>query len=163
VVIKLKKIPMTKKGSELLADELNKLKRMDRVKVIKDIAEARGHGDLKENAEYHAARERQGFIEGRISDIENKLANSNIIEIDKIENDGKIIFGATVILINLKTKEILNYQIVGEDESDIKYKKISFNSPIAKALIGHYQDDIVDVLTPKGIVTYKVKNVKYII
>ena len=98
---------MTKRGSELLADELNKLKRMDRVKVIKDIAEARGHGDLKENAEYHAARERQGFIEGRISDIENKLANSNIIEIDKIENEGKIIFGATVVLTNLKTKEVL--------------------------------------------------------
>lgn len=159
----MKKIPMTKRGSELLADELNKLKRTDRVKVIKDIAEARGHGDLKENAEYHAARERQGFIEGRISDIENKLANSNIIEIDKIENEGKIIFGATVVLTNLKTKEVLNYQIVGEDEADIKCKKISFNSPIAKALIGHYQDDTVDVLTPKGIVTYKVKNVKYII
>jgi len=154
---------MTKKGSELLVDELNKLKRTERTKVIKDIAEAREHGDLKENAEYHAARERQGFIEGRISDIENKLANSNIIEIDKIKNEGKIIFGSTVFLLDIATKKILNYQIVGEDESDIKRKKISFNSPIAKALIGQYENDVVDVLTPRGIITYKVKSVKYII
>lgn len=159
----MNKIPMTKKGSELLIDELNKLKRKDRAKVIKDIAEARGHGDLKENAEYHAARERQGFIEGRINEIENKLANSNIIEIDKIKNEGKIIFGATIILLNMKTKETFHYQIVGEDESDIKKKKISFNSPIAKAVIGSYENDIVDVFTPKGIVTYKIKSVKYII
>merc|ERR1712203_755870 len=108
------KIPMTHIGAELLRKELNKLKRVDRIKVIKDIAEARTHGDLKENAEYHAARERQGFIEGRINDIENKLANSNIIEIDKIKNDGKIIFGSTVILINNMTKKVLTYQIVGK-------------------------------------------------
>ena len=111
------------------------------MKVIKDIAEAREHGDLKENAEYHAARERQGFIEGRITDIENKLANSNIIEIDKIKNDGKIIFGSTVILMNVEDKKMITYQIVGEDESDIKDGKISFNSPIAKALIGNYEND----------------------
>lgn len=154
---------MTKKGSELLTDELNRLKRIDRTKVIKDIAEAREHGDLKENAEYHAARERQGFIEGRINDIENKLANSNIIEIDKIKNEGKIIFGSTVVLLDIETKKTLNYQIVGEDESDIKMKKISFNSPIAKALIGKYENDVVEVLTPRGVITYKVKSVKYII
>jgi len=152
---------MTRKGSELLISELHKLKREDRIKVIKDIAESRGHGDLKENAEYHAARERQGFIEGRINDIENKLANSNIIEIDKIKNEGKIIFGSTVILVNISTKKIVHYKIVGEDESDIKNKKISFNSPMAKALIGNYENDVVDVLTPNGIVTYKVKSVNY--
>ena len=152
---------MTRRGSELLISELHKLKREDRIKVIKDIAEARGHGDLKENAEYHAARERQGFIEGRINDIENKLANSNIIEIDKIKNEGKIIFGSTVILVNISTKKIVHYKIVGEDESDIKNKKISFNSPMAKALIGNYENDVVDVLTPNGIVTYKVKSVNY--
>jgi len=154
---------MTKKGSDLLIEELHKLKREDRTKIIKDIAEAREHGDLKENAEYHAARERQGFIEGRISEIENKLAHSNIIEIDKIKNEGKIIFGATVVLYDMMTKKVLDYQIVGEDESDIKNKKISFNSPIAKALIGNYEGDIVEVQTPKGLVTYKVKSVKYII
>lgn len=154
---------MTSKGAELLNNELVKLKRVDRAKVIKDIAEARSHGDLKENAEYHAARERQGFIEGRINDIENRLANSNIIEIDKIENDGKIIFGATVSILEIKTKKNLIYQIVGEDESNIKEKKISFNSPIARALIGHYENDIVHIKTPKGIVIYKVKSVKYIV
>jgi transcription elongation factor GreA len=154
---------MTNKGAELLRNELHKLKRIDRVKVIKDIAEARGHGDLKENAEYHAARERQAFIEGRINDIENKLANSNIIEIDKIKNEGRIIFGSTVVLMNINTKKILKYQIVGEDESDIKKQKISFSSPIAKALIGNYENDIIEVTTPKGIVTYKVTSVKYII
>ena len=159
----MNKIPMTNKGAELLRNELHKLKRIDRVKVIKDIAEARGHGDLKENAEYHAARERQAFIEGRINDIENKLANSNIIEIDKIKNEGRIIFGSTVVLMNINTKKILKYQIVGEDESDIKKQKISFSSPIAKALIGNYEKDIIEVTTPKGIVTYKVTSVKYII
>merc|ERR1712039_250431 len=148
-------------GSELLINELNRLKRKDRLKVIKDIAEARGHGDLKENAEYHAARERQGFIEGRINDIENKLAHSNIIEIDKIKNEGKIIFGATVVLYDMMTKKVLDYQIVGEDESDIKNKKISFNSPMAKALIGNYENEIIEVNTPKGLVTYEVKSVKY--
>jgi len=150
---------MTYKGAELLRKELHTLKKEDRKKVIKDISEARSHGDLKENAEYHAARERQGFIEGRISDIENKLSNSNIIEIDKIKNDGKIIFGSTIVLLNLDTKEVLNYQIVGEDEADIKNKKISYSSPIAKALIGSYENDAVEVTTPKGIVNYKVKSV----
>ena len=153
---------MTRTGAELLHIELNKLKKIDRTKVIKDIAEARAHGDLKENAEYHAARERQGFIESRINDIENKLSNSNIIEISKISNDGKIIFGATISLIDLNNNKNLKYQIVGEDEADIKKKKISFNSPIAKALIGNYENDIVEVLTPKGTVTYKVSAVKYI-
>lgn len=159
----MNKIPMTNKGAELLNDELHNLKRIERIKVIKDIAEARGHGDLKENAEYHAARERQGFIEGRINDIENKLANSNIIEIDKIKNEGKIIFGSTVVLINVETNKILSYQIVGEDESDIKNKKISYSSPIARALIGNYENEIIEVTTPKGLVTYKVKSVQYII
>jgi transcription elongation factor GreA len=114
---------MTRIGAELLNIELGKLKKIDRTKVIKDIAEARAHGDLKENAEYHAARERQGFIESRINDIENKLSNSNVIEIDKIYNDGKIIFGATVSLINIDNNKNLSYQIVGEDEADIKKKK----------------------------------------
>jgi transcription elongation factor GreA len=154
---------MTNKGAELLADELHNLKRVERIKVIKDIAEARGHGDLKENAEYHAARERQGFIEGRINDIENKLSNANIIEIDKIKNEGKIIFGSTVVLINVETKKVLSYQIVGEDESDIKNKKISYSSPIARALIGNYENEIIEVTTPRGLVTYKVKSVKYVI
>jgi len=154
---------MTNKGAELLADELHNLKRVERIKVIKDIAEARGHGDLKENAEYHAARERQGFIEGRINDIENKLSNANIIEIDKIKNEGKIIFGSTVVLINIETKKVLSYQIVGEDESDIKNKKISYSSPIARALIGNYENEIIEVTTPRGLVTYKVKSVKYVI
>ena len=159
---KLNKIPMTRIGAELLNIELSKLKKIDRTKVIKDIAEARAHGDLKENAEYHAARERQGFIESRINDIENKLSNSNVIEIDKIQNDGKIIFGATVSLINIDNNKNLSYQIVGEDEADIKKKKISFNSPIARTLIGNYENDTVEVTTPNGVVIYKVKSVKYI-
>ena len=154
--------PVTKKGYELLKKELKQLLNTDRPEVVKAISTAREHGDLKENAEYHAAKEQQGFIEGRIQELNAKLANANVIDIEKLSGD-KVIFGATVTFEDIDTEEVSNYQIVGEDESDIKKQKISFSSPIAKALIGNYEKDIIEVTTPKGIVTYKVTSVKYII
>ncbi len=158
----MKKVPMTNTGAKNLELELHELKTIRRPKIIEAIAEARAHGDLKENAEYHAAKEMQGFTEGRIVQIENKLASAQIIDVTKLPNRGKIIFGATVQLINTKTQETLIYQIVGEDEANIKQGKISVASPIGKALIGKEEGDEVDVQTPAGLLNLEIDKVEYI-
>lgn len=159
-------IPMTVGGAEKLKTELQHLKTVARPKVIQAIADARANGDLKENADYHAAREQQAFIEGRILDIENKLSNSQIIDVSKMPNEGKIIFGTTVTLLLLDDKQKntmkANYQIVGDDEADLKAGKLSINAPLARALIGKYEGDTVDVNTPSGIVHYEIEKVEYI-
>lgn len=154
-------IPMTVNGAEALRQELNELKTVKRPAVIQAIAEARAHGDLKENAEYHAAREQQGFIEGRIQDIEGKLSNAQIIDVTKMTNSGKVIFGATVTILNLDTEEEVTYRIVGDDEADIKNNLISVNSPIARGLIGKEADDVVNITTPKGVVEFEITDVQY--
>ncbi len=153
---------MTIRGAEHLKEELHQLKTLKRPQVIAAIAEARAHGDLKENAEYHAAKEMQGFIEGRITEIENKLASAQVIDISKINNRGKVIFGSTIHLVNTQTNEEVTYQIVGEDEADIKHSKISVASPIARALIGKEENDNVDVQTPAGLVNLEIDKVEYI-
>lgn len=158
----MQKHPMTLNGAEALKDELNRLKTQDRPKVIEAIATAREHGDLKENAEYHAAREQQSFIEGRIQELEAKISNAQIIDVAKIKNEGKVIFGTTVQLCNVDTDEEITYQIVGEDEADLKQNKISYSSPIGRALIGKMLDDTVEVKTPGGIVEYEITSVDYI-
>lgn len=158
----MQRVPMTKAGADKLREELNHLKTEARPKVIAAIAEAREHGDLKENAEYHAAREQQGFIEGRIQEIESKLSNAQIIDVASMNNTGKVIFGATVVLINLDTEEEVSYQIVGDDEADIKQNKISVSSPIARALVGKNEGDEVTVKAPGGDVDYEIAEVKYI-
>lgn len=155
-------IPMTIQGQLQLKQELQHLKTVSRPAVIRAISEARAHGDLKENAEYHAAKEEQGFIEGRISELEAKLSRAQVIDIRELKNDSRIIFGATIKLINAGTEEMVQYQIVGEDESDIKKGKISVASPIARALIGKYEGDAVDVRTPSGIIAYEVDSVEYV-
>tara|TARA_R110002126_G_scaffold97190_9_gene226742 strand:+ start:1020 stop:1496 length:477 start_codon:yes stop_codon:yes gene_type:complete len=158
----MSQIPMTVQGAEALRVELHELKSVKRPAVIQAIAEARAHGDLKENAEYHAAREQQGFCEGRIQDIESKLSNAQIIDISKMPNSGKVIFGATVSILNLDTEEEVTYRIVGDDEADIKNNLISVNSPIARGLIGKTTDDVVNITTPKGVVEFEITDVKYI-
>lgn len=155
-------VPMTAVGAAKLSEELERLKKIERPGVVKAIAEARSHGDLKENAEYHAAKEQQGFIEARIRDIEDRLSRSNIIDVTKVSNDGKVVFGSTVALVNMDTDEQVVYQIVGEEEADIRLGKISFTSPIARAIIGKYQGDSVEVKTPSGLVEYEINDVKYI-
>lgn len=154
--------PMTAQGAQKLRDELHELKTVARPKVIQAIAEAREHGDLKENAEYHAAREQQSFIEGRIAEIEGKLANAKIIEVSKLNPGGKVVFGATVDLMNIETEEEVSYQIVGEDEADIKANLISITSPIARALIGKQEGDVAVVKAPGGDKEYEILEVKYI-
>ena len=156
------KVPMTKKGSEHLKEELEQLKKVERPKIIDAIAEARAHGDLKENAEYHAAREKQSFIEGRILDIEGKLSHAQIIDVTTLPKNGKVVFGVTVHLINVDTDEEVKYQIVGEDEADLKHGKISVTSPIARALIGKDEGEEVDVNTPAGVIPYEVSKVEYL-
>jgi transcription elongation factor GreA len=158
----MQRYPMTVQGAEALKAELNKLKGADRPAVTAAIAEARAHGDLKENAEYHAAREQQGFIEGRIQDIEGKLSNAQIIDITQMTNNGKVIFGATVDIENVETGEAKTYQIVGDDEADYKIGKISVNSPIARGLIGKVEGDAVMIETPGGRVEYEVIAVRYV-
>ncbi|MDO6428391.1 MULTISPECIES: transcription elongation factor GreA [Thalassotalea] len=153
--------PMTLKGAEALRDELNYLKSEKRPEIIEAIAEAREHGDLKENAEYHAAREQQGFCEGRIQDIEGKLGNAQVIDVTKIPNNGKVIFGVTVTLLNIDTEEEMTYQIVGDDEADIKNNRISVNSPIARGLIGKTVDSEVEITTPSGLVEYEIIAVEH--
>ncbi|MDP4529812.1 transcription elongation factor GreA [Alkalimonas delamerensis] len=155
------KIPMTVQGAEMLRAELNELKTVKRPEIIQAIAEAREHGDLKENAEYHAAREAQGFCEGRIQDIEGKLGNAQIIDVSSLPNNGKVIFGATVTILNLDTEEEVSYRIVGDDEADIKKNLISVNSPIARGLIGKELDDVVSIQTPKGMVEFEITDVQY--
>ena len=156
--------PMTIQGVDALQKELNQLKNVERPNIINAISEARAHGDLKENAEYQAAKERQGFIEGRIQYIENKLGHAQIIDVTKIKNDGRVIFGATVTIVKLDdaTETHLRYQIVGDDESDIKQNKIAVNSPLARALIGKETYDVVEVNTPNGLVEYEVIEVNYL-
>lgn len=153
---------MTVQGEQKLRDELNELKSVKRPAIIQAIAEAREHGDLKENAEYHAAREAQGFCEGRIQDIEAKLSNAFIIDVTKIANTGKVIFGTTVTILNLDTDEELTYRIVGDDEADIKNNLISVNSPIARGLVGKSVDDVAKITTPAGIVEFEIVSVEHI-
>jgi transcription elongation factor GreA len=153
---------MTVEGEVALRAELERLKTKDRPTVIAAIAEAREHGDLKENAEYHAAREQQGFIEGRIADIESKLSVVQVIDVTSLPHTGKVIFGTTVDLINVDTDAEVTYKIVGDDEADIKQNKISINSPIARALIGKEEGDIAAVETPAGVTEYEIAEVKHI-
>jgi len=155
-------VPLTMRGAEKLREELRILKTVERPKVIAAIAEARAHGDLKENAEYHAAREQQSFIEGRIKEIDGKLSNAQVIDITNINANGRVIFGATVDLLNVESDKEVTYQIVGEDESDIKQGMISVNSPIARALIGKEEGDMADVKAPGGNIEYEILEVKYL-
>lgn len=154
--------PMTVRGAEKLREELEYLKNISRPKIIEAIAEARAHGDLKENAEYHAAREQQGFCEGRIQDIEGKLSKAQIIDVTKVPNNGKVVFGATVTIVKGDTEEEIRYRIVGDDEADIKEGLISINSPIARALVGKEVDDVAIVKTPAGDVEYEILEVEYL-
>ncbi|MCX7120769.1 MAG: transcription elongation factor GreA [Gammaproteobacteria bacterium] len=154
--------PMTIEGHQKLQHELEHLKRVERPAIIAAISEARAHGDLKENAEYHAAKERQSFIEGRIRDLEGKLSQCQVIDVTKIKNEGKVIFGATVTLLNVDTDEQVIYQIVGPDEADIKLNKISVSSPVSRAMIGKLQADEITVQSPKGEVVYEIVTVLYV-
>jgi transcription elongation factor GreA len=156
------KSPMTVLGAERLREELTRLKTVERPRIIAAIAEARAHGDLKENAEYHAAREQQSFAEGRIQEIESKLSNIQIIDVTKIPNNGKVIFGSTVNILNLQDEKEVTYKIVGEDEADISASKISVSSPIARAMIGKEVGSEVQVHTPDGVIAYEIVDVAYI-
>ena len=158
----MSKYPITLIGAELLRNELHRLKSVDRPSVITAIAEARAQGDITENAEYEAARERQGFIEGRIIELEAKLSNAQIIDPALLDDDGRVVFGSTVELIDTSGSETVSYQIVGEDEADIKQGKISYSSPIAKALIGKYSGDVAEVRTPGGVKEFEIVDVKYL-
>jgi transcription elongation factor GreA len=156
------KIPITLAGAEKLRAELQELKTVQRPAISTAIAEARSHGDLSENAEYHAAKERQGFIEGRISDLEAKLANAQIINPVLLDADGRCVFGATVDLEDMKSGEVVTYQIVGDDEGDIKQGKVSIGSPLARALIGKFPGDVAEVQAPGGVREYEILDVRYI-
>ncbi len=158
----MKRIPMTVEGEKALREELTRLKSVDRPRISQAIAEARELGDLKENAEYHAAREQQSFAEGRVNEIEAKLSNAQVIDIHSIVKSGKIIFGTTVAMINLDDDKEVEYKIVGDDEAEIKQNKISVNSPIARALIGKEEGDVVVVQTPSGSVEYEIDEVKHL-
>ena len=158
----MSKIPLTVKGAEQLRAELHRLKTVDRPGVVAAIAEARSHGDLSENAEYDAAKERQGFIEGRIQEVEGKLSNAQIIDPKLLDADGRCVFGATVELEDQDSGDQKTYQIVGEDEADIKIGKISVNSPMARALIGKYAGDIAEVQAPGGVREYEIIDVRYV-
>jgi len=156
------KVPMTIRGAEMLREELKKLKSDDRPKVIQAIAEARAHGDLKENAEYHAAKDQQGFIEGRIKEIEAKLSNTQIIDVTAIDAKGRVVFGSTVDLLDVQSDEQSTYKIVGEDEADINAGLISFSSPIARAMIGKNEGDEVSFSAPGGEKQFEVIKVRYV-
>lgn len=158
----MNKSPMTETGAQALRDELHQLKTVDRPRITAAIAEARAHGDLKENAEYHAAREQQSFAEGRIRDIEGKLSNAEIIDVKKVDAGGKVIFGATVDLLNLETEAEVTYKIVGEDEANIKAGMVSVGSPVARALIGKQAGDEVAVQAPGGEIVYEIIDVRYV-
>lgn len=157
----MNKVPVTVRGHELMTEELKRLKSKDRPAVIQAIAEAREHGDLKENAEYHAAREQQGFIEGRIKELEAKLSNIQVIDVTEMKQDGRVIFGTTVELLDVDSDEEIVYKIVGEDEADLKQGMISFTSPIARALIGKREEDVVTFKAPGGEKEYEVIAVRY--
>ena len=158
----MEKEPITIDGLKKLKDELISLKEKKRPEIIAAIAEARSHGDLKENAEYHAAKEQQSHNEGRIQEIEDLIARANVIDVTKINNDGKVIFGSTVYLQNLDTNEKINYKLVGKDEADLKKKLIFFQSPIGKGLIGKKKNDLVEISTPAGVKNFEIIDVKYI-
>jgi transcription elongation factor GreA len=158
----MNKVPMTVRGHELLQAELKRLKSVDRPNVIEAIATARAHGDLKENAEYHAAKEQQGFIEGRIKNIEGKLSHLQVIDVTAIDAKGRIVFGSTVTLLDEDTDKEIVYKLVGEDEADIKTGMISYSSPIARALIGNSEGDVVSFQAPGGEKTFEVLEVKYV-
>ena len=158
----MNKVPLTVAGANKLRTELEELKSVVRPRIIQAISEARAHGDLKENAEYHAAREQQSFAEGRIAEIESKLSNANIIDVTKTDANGKVVFGATVEIEDVESGKIVTYQIVGEDEASIKEGRISVGSPIARALIGKEVDDTVIVKAPGGNIEYEIISVKYI-
>jgi transcription elongation factor GreA len=158
----MSKVPLTARGAEKLREELERLKRIERPRVIEAIAEARAHGDLKENAEYHAAREQQSFIEGRIKDIDGKLSNAHIIDITQLATDGRIVFGATAIVLELDKDETEHrFQIVGDDEADLTLGMISISSPIARALIGKREGDTATVDTPGGLREFEILEVRY--
>ena len=157
----MKRTPLTRTGAERLREELARLKKIDRPRVIKAIAEARAHGDLRENAEYHAAREQQGFIEGRVQALEAGLATAQIIDVTQLNSSPKIVFGATVTLADEETGEEISYQIVGDLEADIKHHRIAVSSPIARALIGHSEGDVAVVRAPAGDREYEILNVVY--
>ncbi|MEJ2591765.1 MAG: transcription elongation factor GreA [Candidatus Thiodiazotropha sp.] len=157
----MSKVPLTAKGAAKLQEELKRLKSEERPRIIKAIAEAREHGDLKENAEYHAAREQQSFVEGRIKDIEGKLSHAQIIDVTKLDAGGKVVFGATVVVLELDNDEEFTYQIVGEDEADIKNNRVSISSPIARALIGKQEGDDVFLQTPGGAREFEILEVRY--
>jgi len=156
------KIPITINGAELLRAELHKLKTVERPNIITAIAEARAQGDITENAEYEAARERQGFIEGRIIELEAKLGNAQIIDPTLLDDDDRVVFGSTVELLDTASNETVSYQIVGEDEADLKLSKISYSSPIAKALIGKSSGDVAEVRTPGGVKEFEIVDVRYV-
>lgn len=158
----MRRIPLTVIGAERLRNELNQLKAVQRPAIITAIADARSHGDLSENAEYEAAKERQSFIEGRIAELEGKLAQAQIINPALLDADGRCVFGATVDLEDMDSREVVTYQIVGEDEADIKEGKISISSPLARALIGKYSGDVAEVQAPSGLREYEILDVKYI-
>ena len=158
----MNKTPLTVAGAEKLRTELHRLKTVERPNVIAAIAEARSHGDLSENAEYEAAKDRQGFIEGRIMEVESKLANAQIIDPTLLDADGRCVFGATVELEDLESGQVVTYQIVGDDEADIKDNKISISSPIARALIGKYAGDIAEEQAPGGVREYEILDVRYV-
>lgn len=158
----MSKFPMTLTGENLLRQELERLKKVERPRIVQAIAEARAHGDLKENAEYHAAREQQSFTEGRIMEIEGKLSNAQVIDIKSIPKTGRVIFGTTIDLINVDSGETVTYRIVGEDEADIKGNMISVVSPIARALVGKEEGDIVIVKAPGGDIEYEIDQVHHI-
>ena len=158
----MNKVPMTVRGHELLQEELKRLKSVDRPQVIQAIAEARAHGDLKENAEYHAAKEQQGFIEGRIKDLEGKLSHLQVIDVTAIDAKGKVVFGSTVDLIDEDSGDELTYTIVGEDEADIKTGLISYTSPVARAIIGKSEGDVASFQAPGGEKNFEVIEVRYV-
>ena len=158
----MEKEPLTINGIEKLKEELIFLKEKKRPEIVAAIAEARSHGDLKENAEYHAAKEQQSHNEGRIQEIEDIIARANVIDVSKIDNDGKVIFGSTVLLQNLDTSEKIDYKLVGKDEADLKKKLLYFKSPIGKGLIGKNKGDLIEVNTPAGIKNFEIIDVKYI-
>ena len=158
----MNKVPMTVAGEAALRAELEHLKKVDRPRIVEAIAEARAHGDLKENAEYHAAREQQSFNEGRVMEIEGKLGGAQVIDVTKIPKSGKVIFGTTIDLINLETDATVTYKIVGEDEADVKLNLISIGSPIARALIGKEEGDVVVVKAPGGDIEYEIDQVQHL-
>lgn len=157
----MQKFPMTPNGAKLLQEELSRLKSIERPQVIQAIAEARSHGDLSENAEYDAAKEKQGFIEGRISEIESKLSHAQIIDLSTVDSNGKIVFGATIAILDLESDEEISYQIVGDDEADVKLGKISVNTPVARSLIGKSCGDVVEVRVPSGVKEYEIMEVSF--